>query len=260
MKPSERHFSSIAERYRDLRTTDAAPVEAIQGGLPADRPLRGVDVGCGTGRYTELLHGRLPVGSITLAADCNMEMLRGLGARLGPGSAIHPIRAGAERLPLASGRLDWVATFNAVHHFDLPSFLEGIAAALKPGGSLWIYTRTPEQNARTVWGSSFPGFAEHESRLLREAELRAAIDATGGLDLESGRTLRHERESTRERLIEQARGAHYSTFRLYSDAELREALHRFESRLPEGSPIRWTDENLLIECRRERRGRGPAQA
>jgi ubiquinone/menaquinone biosynthesis C-methylase UbiE len=44
-----------------------------------------------------------------------------------------------------------------VHHFDLGRFLAAAARVLKPGGQLFIYTRTPQQNARTIWGQYFPG-------------------------------------------------------------------------------------------------------
>ena len=45
---------------------------------------------------------------------------------------------------------------------DLGRFLAAGARVLKPGGLLFIYTRTPQQNARTIWGRYFPGFTEHE--------------------------------------------------------------------------------------------------
>ncbi len=246
----QQHFSTIAERYRELRTTDPAPVESIRKGLSYERPLQGLDVGCGTGRYTELLHSRLPSGSLTLATDRNLEMLRSLRERSGPMSGIQPVLSAAECPPVDARTLDWITTFNAVHHFDLPRFLEGMVALLRPGGRLWIYTRTPEQNARSVWGRLFPGFLEHERRLFSEAELRAAIETAAGLRVESTEEFRYERSSTRSRLVEQARAGHYSTFRLFSDAEFQQALETFESRLLEHPATTWTDANLLVACRR----------
>ena len=43
------HFGRVAAVYDSLRTTDEAPVRAIGRFLP-DRPVTGLDVGCGTGR------------------------------------------------------------------------------------------------------------------------------------------------------------------------------------------------------------------
>jgi hypothetical protein len=43
------HFERVAAVYESLRTTDEAPVRRI-GQLLPDRPVTGLDVGCGTGR------------------------------------------------------------------------------------------------------------------------------------------------------------------------------------------------------------------
>ncbi len=45
------HFERVAAVYESLRTTDEAPVRRI-GQLLPDRPVTGLDIGCGTGRYT----------------------------------------------------------------------------------------------------------------------------------------------------------------------------------------------------------------
>ena len=54
------HFERVAAVYESLRTTDEAPVRRICQFLP-DRPVTGLDIGCGTGRYTRLLRALLPV-------------------------------------------------------------------------------------------------------------------------------------------------------------------------------------------------------
>ena len=53
MIPSD-HFERVAPVYESLRTTDEEPVRTIRQLLP-NRPVTGVDVGCGTGRYSKLL-------------------------------------------------------------------------------------------------------------------------------------------------------------------------------------------------------------
>ena len=50
---------------------------------------------------------------------------------------------------------------------------------LTPSGQLVVYTRTPEQNRRTIWGHHFPEFATRETRLYRVEDLRSALQATG---------------------------------------------------------------------------------
>jgi hypothetical protein len=123
---------------------------------------------------------------------------------------------------------------------------------LRPGGQLFIYTRTPQQNARTIWGRYFPGFTEHEQRLHSETAFRDAVRRTDGLKVIAAQAFRHPRSSTPERLRAQAEGRHYSTFSLYTPDELSASIATFLARLP--SPeVSWVDEHLLVVVAGSRR-------
>lgn len=239
------HFERVAAVYESLRTTDEAPVRRIRQLLP-DRPVTGLDIGCGTGRYSRLLRGLLPDGSLLVASDVSAAML----AELRAGNHAHalevvPLLSTAEELAVRTASLDLVTAFNCVHHFDLGRFLAAVARVLRPDGQLFIYTRTPQQNARTIWGRYFPGFAEHEHRLHSEAALRDAFRRTEGFDVVATQTFKHPRSSTVERLGAQAAGHHYSTFSLYTPDELRASIATFLASLP--SPeVSWVDEHLLV--------------
>jgi SAM-dependent methyltransferase len=156
-----------------------------------------------------------------------------------------PLMSTAEELPLRTASLDLVTAFNCVHHFDLGRFLMAVARVLAPGGQLFIYTRTPQQNARTIWGRYFPGFTEHEQRLHSEATFRHAIRRTRGLTVVATQTFKHPRSSTAGRLRAQAEGRHYSTFSLYTPDELRASIATFLARLPTPE-VSWVDEHLLV--------------
>jgi SAM-dependent methyltransferase len=161
------HFERVAGLYESLRTTDEAPVRRIGQLLPGC-PVTGLDIGCGTGRYTRLLRALLPDGSRLAAADVSAAMLAQLkAAGHGHAHGVVPLLSTAEQLPVRAASLDLVTAFNCVHHFDLGRFLAAAARVLAPGGRLFIYTRTPQQNARTIWDRYFPGFTEHEQRLQR---------------------------------------------------------------------------------------------
>jgi SAM-dependent methyltransferase len=239
------HFERVAAVYESLRTTDEAPVRRIRQLLP-DRPVTGLDAGCGTGRYSRLLRGLLPDGSLLAASDVSAAMLAELQVgNHGPGNGVVPLVSTAEELPLRTASLDLVTAFNCVHHFDVGRFLAAVARVLAPGGQLFIYTRTPQQNARTIWGRYFPGFTEHEQRLHSETTFRDAVRRTGGLKMIAAQTFQHSRSSTPERLRAQAEGRHYSTFSLYSPDELRASIATFLGRLP-GPEVSWVDEHLLV--------------
>ena len=93
------------------------------------------------------------------------------------------LRCEAEQLPLADRSVDIVTSFNAVHHFDLERFTREVARVLRPGGHLFVYTRTPEQNAESIWGRAFPGFLSHESRLQDETTLERVLGRLGAVEI-----------------------------------------------------------------------------
>jgi SAM-dependent methyltransferase len=234
------HFAALAPQYRDLRDLDMRAVRRVAGllrGIVASQSsLSLLDVGTGTGRYTQaVLHQLARDGawrSRVVAVDATREMLGALGAHL-PFEVVSVQRviALAEGLPLAVGAFDALLSFNAVHHFDLPAFLHEAARVVRRSGRLLLYTRTPEQNRRTVWGRFFPDFAARETRLHSEATLRAAVAATGCFRPIQLLPLRWVVRTSLARLLDQARLRFYSTFELYTPREFAAALGAFERRV-----------------------------
>src|SRR5258706_2414325 len=144
------HYGRVAAVYESLRTPDEAPVRRIRQFLP-DRPVTGLDIGCGTGRYSRLLVRLLPDGSRLVASDVSAAMLAELKTDdHGRALELVPLRSTAEELPLRTSRLDLVTAFNCVHHFDLGRFLTAAARVLRPDGQLFIFTRIPLLNALTI--------------------------------------------------------------------------------------------------------------
>src|SRR5258708_38641857 len=111
--------------------------------LPA-RPVTGLDIGCGTGRYTRLLRALLPEGSRLVASDVSAAMLAQLTAGdHGDAGGGVPLLSAAEELPLRAASLDVVTAFNCGHHLDPPRFLTPAAPGLPPAGQPLLYPPTP---------------------------------------------------------------------------------------------------------------------
>lgn len=260
------HFATVAPRYRSLRITDHAPVRDIGIELQATRltlgprRLLGFDVGAGTGRYTEALCHELGYRGTVVAVDRSMAMLSQLEPAAGnsTGRRRAAVRSDAGFLPVRDCSLDFVTTFNAVHHFDLPAFVADVGRALRPGGQLFVYTRTPEQNGQSIWGRHFPGFAAREERLYCDATLLEALSQLGPV---VARNYRFERSATPSELVERARGGSYSTFALYQPHELDTAIQRFLDAIGHSGVVTWSDENLLVQVTVPRPAgcRAPAQ-
>lgn len=254
------HFSRVAPHYRDVRTTDEAPVRYIRDALAGRTRIVGADVGCGTGRYDLLLFRHLPGLRLT-CVDLNPEMLAELARHLSD----HGVRdfatmtAAAEDLRFPARSLDCVFSFNAVHHFDFPAFLAAADLAVKADGEMFIYTRTPGQNAGSIWGRHFPGFLDKEARLYDIEEIEAWIDRSPGFRLVGVEVYRYSRTAALEALTRQARSRHYSTFSLYAPDEFDAALATFADNVrrnfDDENEVRWQDGNVLVHIGREP-GRG----
>src|SRR6476620_10321411 len=70
------HYDEIAPRYSAARSMSAETADTwaklIGSCLPESEPLTGLDLGCGTGRFTALLAERCPVRVIRLDLSCGM--------------------------------------------------------------------------------------------------------------------------------------------------------------------------------------------
>ena len=251
LKTAQAYYSNIASRYEDLRPLDVDAVSVMSRHLPS-WPPHGVEVCCGTGRYLRRVASSRSPELVTVGVDLNEGMLRTASAapRDHPGP-LRLVRADCCRLPFRNAALGWVSIFDAIHLVDIHRFVEEAARVLASGGVLVIYTRTPEQNARSLLGRLFPHFREKETRLLTEDDLRCAVEKEA-FRIEAMIPLHHERTASRDDVVAQVRQRPYSTFVFYSDAEWSSAMEQFATHLAQSGSdtISWTDENLLLACRR----------
>ena len=257
------HFAQVSARYRTLRELDVGAVRLISDivARAADqgKPVRLVDVATGSGRYLDAV--RQGVGAsharevVAIGLDRSLPMLRQARRRTGHAGlrAGHLVGA-VETLPFRVASCDVMTCFNAVHHFDLARFTGEAARVLTPAGRLVVYTRTPAQNRRTIWGRHFPEFATRETRLHAVNEMRAALDATGAFGAVRAQTVPWRVTTSLARLVEQATNYHYSTFRLYSEDALRAAIDTFRQRVRQAFPdvthITHDNDHVVVSAQR----------
>jgi ubiquinone/menaquinone biosynthesis C-methylase UbiE len=250
------HFSDVASLYDDLRVTDLEPVNLIADALAGRPAVNAADVGCGTGRYMVELMRRLGSRLHVCFVDCNRDMLAELRTRLDSLglTGFDVLQCPAEKLRLLDHSLDCMLVFNAIHHFDLGQFMQEVGRTLRQGGLLFIYTRLPDQNRRSIWGQCFPDFARKEKRLHEAEHIARTIRSTGGLVVRRFTRLSYRRTATRDCLVQRAKSKHYSTFCFYEADELERAIEGFEARLTEEfgtcEILRWVDENVMITVER----------
>lgn len=249
------HFSKISASYNELRTTDQEPIDYIKDKLRGIKNAQGADIGCGSGRYDLLMLQKIPDLHLT-CADVNEAMVDEARKYLKSHGQSNFIAKpmNAENIDISPGSLDFVSSFNAIHHFSLPLFVENANKALKNDGFIFIYTRLQRQNEQNIWGKYFPKFTQKEDRLFKLSQMDGWNDQLASTSLESIRFFRFERNATLKQLMEKAEGKHYSTFSLYSDAEFRTALSAFRENIQKNfsdpDKIAWQDGNVMFIFRK----------
>lgn len=253
----EHHFERVAPVYSSVRNNDPAVVKEIISCLHIYKPyLEIADIACGTGGYSKIIAAQLKSNIRLFCCDYSAEMLlecRKHMSQAFPSKHIHYCLTNANALPFADAGFDMITTFNAIHHFDLDCFSAEAARTLRPGGLLSIYTRTPEQNAHTIWGQHFPQFKQRETRLYQYERIEAAINRLPNLHVETIKEFKNVRIESVDSLLNRARKYHYSTFEMYPKNELLQSLEIFSKRLANLSnngTIKHTAENTMVLARR----------
>ncbi len=252
LQKMQEHFMQVAPKYSELRTTDLVPITFIANKLRDKESIEVADIGCGTGRYTLNLLQDLGKKCHMYCIDNNLNMLYHLTQYLTQNnfSNFLPIKSESHIIPLMTNSLDGIVTLNAIHHFSLRPFLREATRVLKNNGRLFIYTRLRDQNSRTIWGMHFPDFHKREKRLYELNDLKVIFEQESNMNLDLVKTFEHNRVFPLERLIEQARNHHYSTFKLYGMKEFSEALYKFKRNIikhyEDLDSISWRDENTLL--------------
>ncbi|MCZ6685332.1 MAG: class I SAM-dependent methyltransferase [Candidatus Dadabacteria bacterium] len=103
----EQHFTQIANRFRDLRTTDPEPVEFISNWYKNNQQIVAAEVGCGDGRYDKLLFEYLGKRLFLYCLDSNEVMLASLRKYFKTYNILNSstIVSPAEKIPLLNKQL-----------------------------------------------------------------------------------------------------------------------------------------------------------
>lgn len=118
---------------------DEQTLRALEFLLPAGPGLRIADIGCGTGRQTEVLARHLD-GTIT-AVDLLPEMIGGLDARMkrtGLDGKVTSVVGSMDDLPFRDGELDIIWAEGSIYNIGFERGLTEWRRLLKPGGAIAV--------------------------------------------------------------------------------------------------------------------------
>jgi SAM-dependent methyltransferase len=139
-----------------------------------------LDLGCGTGRFSESLANRF--GACVVGVDPSEKML--VQARRKPrGSVVYYQRGAAEAIPLVNRSVDMIFMSMSFHHFrDPEAAARECRRVLRVDGTIVVRTGTREQIPSYPYVPFFPSTRRTLEDLLPDrARLRAVFEKAGFL-------------------------------------------------------------------------------
>ena len=133
-------YDRIGVFYNQTRCADPYLVSRLHQHLAPRRGRLYLDIGCGTGNYTQALAERK---THVVGVDPSSEMLRNAETVL---DGVRFVRGRAEAIPFADQSFAGsIATLTTHHWEDLPKAFGEVRRVTEPGGRFVIFTSTPEQ-------------------------------------------------------------------------------------------------------------------
>ena len=148
--------------------------------VDADRVHTIVDLGCGTGRFSEGLARRFDARVIGIDPSAKM-LARAREKRRS--TRVHYQRASAEAIALVSSAVDVIFMSMSYHHFiDPDRAIRECRRVLRPGGTVMVRTGTREQIASYPYVSFFPQTLPILEEVLPSSASIVAVFESAGFD------------------------------------------------------------------------------
>ncbi|MFE0100691.1 class I SAM-dependent methyltransferase [Streptomyces sp. NPDC059009] len=219
-------------------------IDAFDAALPGRRPLAGLDVGSGTGRFTPALAEAFgPVVGVEPSVrmrEVAQAQSRHPGVRYVPGAA--------EEIPVPSDSTDYALLGWSWHHVrDKPGAVRELARVLRPGGRLLLRTNFSDHHPRPWWLEHFPGGYEADASIFQPLHEVIALFTSAGWRVVGFGTVTEPSTGTRAAVLERLRLRTLSFFSQLGPDALETGFRRLEEAVAADpdSPAPVFDEPLL---------------
>ncbi|TVY99063.1 class I SAM-dependent methyltransferase [Trebonia kvetii] len=239
------------EQYQDYARGRALTEQQLQAWLgafaavlPERRPLAGLDVGSGTGRFTPALAQAF--GPVT-GVEPSVRM-----REVAQAQSRHPdvryVAGSAEELPVPSGSADYILMFLSWHHVqDKRRATRELARVLRPGGRLLLRANFSDHHPRPWWLAHFPRGYETDAALFQPLHEAIAMFTADGWRVASFGTVTEPSYGTRAEMLGRLRLRTLSFFAQLSPDEVETGFRRLEEAVAAdpGAPAPVFSEPLL---------------
>lgn len=201
-------------------------ISAFGGLLPERRPLVGLDVGSGTGRFTPALaHAFGPVTGVEPSVR-----MREIAQAQSQHPGVQYLAGSAEDMPVPTGSADYAVMFLSWHHVqDKPQAVQELARVLKPAGRLLLRSNFSDHIPPSGWWlEHFPRGYEVDAAMFQPLhEVIATFTSAGWRVVNFGRVIEPS-SGTRGDMVRRLRLHTHSTFAHFTPDELEIGFRRLE--------------------------------
>ncbi len=253
-----RRIDYDTEQYQDYARGRALTEQQLQAWisafgalLPDRRPLAGLDVGSGTGRFTPALARAFgPVAGV----EPSVRM-----REIAQAQSLHPgvryLAGFAEDMPVPSGSADYALMFLSWHHVqDKPRAARELARVLRPAGRLLLRSNFSDHIPPSGWWlEHFPRGFEVDAALFQPLHEVIATFTSAGWRVTSFGTVTEPSSGTRGDMLKRLRLRTHSTFAHFTPDELETGFRRLEQAIAAdpGAPAPADPATLLTLERRQ---------
>lgn len=176
---TQKSYDRIGIGYDTTRRADTYLAQRMFHFLDAsNKGLQCLDVGCGTGNYTAVLH---EMGLDFIGIDPSEEMLSKARKKA---PSIHWERGSAEGIDLPTSFIDRILISLSIHHWS--SLTEGfveVSRVLKPQGKVVLFTPLPNQTKAYWLHHYFPKMIEDSAKVLPALDQIESAFEHAGLEI-----------------------------------------------------------------------------
>lgn len=226
------NYNEICKIYDDVREGEIQVINGLLDEFNFDVDSRILDIGCGTGNYTDIM--QKITKSKTYGVDQSEGML--LKARE-KNEKINFVKGDALSIPFENDFFDFIYMTDVIHHIsDIDKMFFEIYRVLKPNGKVCISTQSHRQIDLRYMSYFFPRTSIVDKNRYPDIDEIVENAKKNRLDLLKERIVDEGTEvMLGEGFLELVEKRGYSMLHLISDEEFKEGLEKVKNELVNGS-------------------------
>ena len=240
---SKVNYNEISQVYDDVRQADIELINSFLQEIEVEKETRVLDIGCGTGNYTDSLQ------KITQGEVYGVEPSKGmLGKAKAKQSKVVFKQGNAADLPFEDEIFDFVYMTDVIHHVpEIWAMFAEINRVLKEKGRVCIVTQSHQQIENRPIARFFPGTVAVDKRRYPDIPEIIVNSEDQGLKLVKNAVLNENAKiELGQEFLELVKKKGYSMLHLLSEEEYREGLLSLKNELMNGQIIAGSAGETLV--------------